>query len=132
MPLCVSEKIGVIPWSPLARGFLCGNRTKDDHSKQETTRAKSDKFAHDMYFQDCDWQIVDQVKQVAANKKVNEAQVSLAWLLGKPGVTSAIIGATKMYHLEDAVRSLSVKLTPEEVKQLETPYQPHRVLGNLS
>jgi len=132
MPLCVSENIGVIPWSPLARGFLCGNRKKEEHSQQETTRAKSDKFAHDMYYQECDWKIVDQVKLIAENKKVTPAQVSLSWLLGKPGVTSAIIGATKLSHLEDAVRSLSVKLTPEEVKQLETPYQPHRVLGNLS
>ncbi len=129
-PLCREEGIGLIPWSPLARGFLAGNRTRE--SWGATTRAKSDDFAHDMYYEDSDFEVVKRVTEVAKKLGVPNAQVAIAWLLQQPGVTAPIVGATKMQHLEDAVAALSVKLTEEELKSLAEPYKPHPVLGNLS
>ncbi len=127
LPLCRSEGIGVIPWSPLARGFLAGNRSRQDRG--ETTRAKSDEFAHSLYYQDRDFEVVDRVREVASTHGVPPAQVALAWMLAKPGITAPIIGATKPHHLEDAVKALELKLAREEVARLEEPYQPHPVLG---
>ena len=118
-PLCREEGIGLIPWSPLARGFLAGNRSKE--SWGATTRAKSDDFAHNMYYQDSDFEVVGRVTQIAAARGVPNAQVAIAWLLQQPGVTAPIVGATKMQHLEDAVAALSVKLTAEELKTLAEP-----------
>ena len=129
-PLCREEGIGLIPWSPLARGFLAGNRTRE--SWGATTRAKSDDFAHDMYYADSDFEVVARVTEIAARRGVPNAQVAIAWLLQQPGVTAPIIGATKMQHLEDAVAALAVKLTEDEVKAIVEPYKPHPVLGNLS
>ena len=129
-PLCREEGIGLIPWSPLARGFLAGNRTRE--SWGATTRAKSDDFAHDMYYQDSDFEVVKRVTEVAKKRGVPNAQVAIAWLLQQPGVTAPIVGATKMQHLEDAVAALSVKLIEEELTSLDEPYKPHPVLGNLS
>jgi aryl-alcohol dehydrogenase (NADP+) len=129
-PLCIDQGVGLIPWSPLARGFLVGNRTKQDWG--ETTRAKSDAFAHDMYYQDSDFEVVAKVTEVAKKRGVPNAQVALAWLLQQRGVTAPIVGATKMQHLEDAVAAVGVKLTPEELAALAAPYKPHPVLGNLS
>lgn len=128
MPLCREEGIGVIPWSPLARGFLAGNRTKKDFG--ETSRAKTDDFAHRMYYDDSDFEIVDRVSQIAKRRGVSNAQVALAWLLAQPGVTAPIVGASKMIHLEDAVASIGLKLDDAERKQLEEAYRPHRVLGH--
>jgi aryl-alcohol dehydrogenase (NADP+) len=128
MPLCVSEAIGVIPWSPLARGFLTGNRSPEEWG--ETIRAKTDDFAHRLYYQDTDFEVVKRVVQLAERKGVKPAQVALAWLLHKPGITSPIIGASKMQHLEDAVEALDVSLTDDELATLEEPYQPHPVLGH--
>jgi len=128
MPLCREEGIGVIPWSPLARGFLAGNRRKEDLG--ETVRAKTDEFAHKLYYQDSDFTVVERVSQIAGKRGISNAQVALAWLLQQPGVTAPIVGASKMRHLEDAVAALSVKLDDRELKALAEPYQPHAVLGH--
>ena len=128
IPLCREEGIGVIPWSPLARGFLMGNRRAEDFG--ETVRAKTDDFAQKLYYQPDDFAVVDRVTAVAQRRGVSNAQVALAWLLARPGVTAPIVGASKMQHLEDAVAALSLKLEPAEMHELEEPYRPHRVLGH--
>ena len=128
MPLCQAEGIGVVPWSPLARGFLTGNRTTQEWG--ETIRAKTDGFAQDMYYQPTDFQIVDRLHELADKKGVSNAQLALAWLLHKPGVTAPIIGASKMKHLEEAVAALEITLSSEEMAHLEALYQPHPVLGH--
>src|ERR671932_124148 len=128
LPLCRAEGIGVIPWSPLARGFLAGNRQKE--TKGETTRAKTDDFAHQLYYQDSDFQVVDRVVELAQKRGIAPAQIALAWLLHQPGVTAPIIGASKMNHLEDALAALEIELTDEECQGLEEFYQPHPVLGH--
>ncbi|QAT85344.1 aldo/keto reductase family oxidoreductase [Corallococcus coralloides] len=128
LPLCEAEGVGVIPWSPLARGLLAGSRKSLD-DKEATTRAGSDTLSPMLYNQPGDWDVVEAVKQVAEARKAPPAQVALAWLLSKPVVTAPIIGATKPEHLEDAVKAVSLKLTPEEVKALEAPYKPHAVRG---
>lgn len=128
MPLCRAEGVGVIPWSPLARGFLAGNRSREDTGS--TTRAKSDDFARGLYYQEMDFQVVDRVVEIAGQRGVAPAQIALAWLLHQEGVTAPIIGASKMPHLEQAVAALEIDL-PEEVRAyLEEPYQPHPVLGH--
>src|SRR6516162_4137020 len=127
-PLCREEGIGLIPWSPLARGFLAGNRRQTDRG--ETTRSKSDEFAHRLYYQESDFQVVDRVTQIAKKRDVNNVQVALAWILQQPGLTAPIIGATKAHHLDDAVKALELKLEPEELKALEEPYRPHPILGH--
>ena len=128
MPLCRTEGIGVIPWSPLARGFLSGNRTRQEWG--DTTRAKTDDFAHDMYYQESDFTVVERVIELAESKGVTPSQIALAWLLHQPGVTSPIIGASKMNHLEENVAALDIELSPQELETLEEPYQPHPVLGH--
>jgi len=128
LPLCREEGIGVIPWSPLARGFLAGNRRKED--KGETIRAKTDDFAHKLYYQDSDFTVVERLSAIAERRGVPNAQIALAWLLQRPGVTAPIVGASKMKHLEDAIAALDLRLDPEEIKSLEEPYQPHKVLGH--
>jgi aryl-alcohol dehydrogenase (NADP+) len=131
MPLCRAEGIGVIPWSPLARGFLTGKRKRgDDQERGDTVRAKSDGFAHEMYYQEEDFQVVDRVIEIAGRHGVPPARVALAWLLAQPGVTAPIVGATRMEHLEDAIQALAVTLSEEEKKALEAPYRPHPVLGH--
>jgi aryl-alcohol dehydrogenase (NADP+) len=126
--LCVEEGIGLIPWSPLARGFLAGNRSKDKGG--ETTRAKSDNFAHDMYYRENDFATLAEVEKLAEARGVAPAQIALAWMLHKPNVAAPIIGATKMPHLEQAVAALDIDLSAEEIETLEAPYQPHPVLGH--
>jgi aryl-alcohol dehydrogenase (NADP+) len=127
-PLCRDQGIGLIPWSPLARGFVSGNRRRED--KGETTRAKSDDFAHRLYYQDSDFAVVDRITEVAGRRGVSNAQVALAWLRQQPGVTAPIVGASRMQHLEDAVASLDVALEPAELATLNEPYRPHPVLGH--
>src|SRR6185312_5795577 len=127
-PLCIDEGVGIIPWSPLARGFLTGNRDKKDFG--ETTRAKTDKVAQDLYYDDSDFTVVDRVTEIAQRRGVPNAQVALAWLLHQPGLTAPIIGASKPHHLDDAIAALSLKLDSEELKALEEPYRPHPVLGH--
>jgi aryl-alcohol dehydrogenase-like predicted oxidoreductase len=126
LPFCADQKIAVIPWSPLARGLLTAKRTKD---RNETDRAKTDEFGKKLYGADGDFEIVNKVSDIAWNRGIPNAQVALAWMLGKPVVTAPIIGASKPGHLEDAVGALSVKLSDEEIRELEVLYQPHPVLG---
>jgi aryl-alcohol dehydrogenase (NADP+) len=127
-PLCRDEGVGLIPWSPLARGFLAGNRRRGDYG--ETSRAKTDDFAHKLYYNDGDFAVVDRVGQTAQQRGVSHAQVALAWLLHQPGVTAPIIGASKPLQLEDALAALELRLSEEERQSLEEPYQPHPVLGH--
>ena len=128
LPLCREEGIGVIPWSPLARGFLAGNRRAQDFG--ETTRARSDDYAHNMYYQPSDFAVVDRVSQIAGQRSIPNAQVALAWVLQQTGVTAPIIGASKMKHLDDALAALNVRLDADELRALTEPYQPHKVLGH--
>ncbi len=133
-PLCIDQGVGLIPWSPLARGFVAGNRSKADINKEisgetsATKRAKSDDKSHRSYYADSDFEIVERLKIEAEKKQVKPAQLALAWILSKPGVTAPIIGASKMYQLEEAVQATTIKLSDEEIKNLEELYQPHRVL----
>jgi 1-deoxyxylulose-5-phosphate synthase len=127
IPLCADQSVGVIPWSPMARGRL--TRPWDDRAT--TDRAETDEFGKTLYArtEQADRSVVDRVGEVAAARGLSRAQVALAWMLGKPAITAPIIGATKPHHLEDAVAALSIKLTDEEVARLEEPYVPHPVLG---
>lgn len=128
IPLCLDQGVGLIPWSPLARGFLAGNRTRQDYG--ETSRAKTDDYAHRLYYNEGDFAVVDRVSQIAQRRGVKNAQIALAWILGRPGLTAPIIGASRREHLDDALAALSITLTAEEVASLEEPYQPHPVLGH--
>ena len=127
-PLCRDEGIGLLPWSPLARGFLAGNRRPGDRG--DTSRAKTDDFAHTLYYTDADFAVVERVSQVAKLRGVSNAQVALAWLMQQPGVTAPIVGASKPHHLDDAIAAASLKLEPADIKLLEEPYRPHPVLGH--
>jgi len=128
IPFCIDQGIGLIPWSPLARGFVMGNRHKEDRG--DTTRAKTDEYAQKLYYQDSDFTIVDHITEIAKQRGVSNAQIALAWVLAQPGITAPIIGASKMEQLEDLVKALDVKLAPEEIKALSDPYQPHAILGH--
>jgi aryl-alcohol dehydrogenase-like predicted oxidoreductase len=121
--LCLDQGVGVLPWSPLARGLLAGGRDRG------TTRAGSDRYAGELY-DDGDLEVVDAVKAIADARGLPPAQIALAWLLGRPGVTAPIVGATKLGHLEDAVAAVGVALSEEEVRRLEAPYRPHPVRGH--
>ena len=125
MPLCEAEGVGVVPWSPLARGRL----TRD--WSETTNRLETDEFGKTLYAatEDADRRIIARVAEVAAARGVLRAQVALAWLLQKPFITAPIVGASKLHHLDDAVAALSLKLTPEEIASLEEPYVPHSVVG---
>jgi aryl-alcohol dehydrogenase-like predicted oxidoreductase len=127
IPQCVDMGVGCIPWSPLARGFLVGNRSRE--GQRHTTRANNDPFADAMYVES-DFDVVDSLVEVARAKDVAPARVALAWLLHKPGVTAPIVGATKLHHLDDAIGAVDVSLTDEEIKRLEAAYVPHSVLGH--
>ena len=127
-PLCREEGIGVAPWSPLARGFLAGNRRRGERGV--TTRDQSDQMAHDFYFTDTDFEIVERVVELAGKKGVKPALIALAWLLHQPGITAPVIGASKMYQLEEAAGALDIDLSPEECGFLEELYLPRAVLGH--
>ena len=128
IPQCIDGGIAVIPWSPLARGLLAGNRTKE--GERLTTRADTDRFADALYDPEVDFAVVDAVTAVAAERGVPSAQVALAWLLHKPGVTAPIVGATKVEHVEDALAAAELQLGEDEIARLEAPYLPHRVAGH--
>jgi len=128
IPLCIDRGIGVIPWSPLARGFLAGNRTRQQRGT--TQRAQTDEFAHQMYYTDSDFDVVDRVIELAKRRGVTPAQIALAWILHKPGVTAPIIGASKMEQFEQSLAALDVTLDATEMQFLEEPYKPHAVLGH--
>ncbi|MDX1993663.1 MAG: aldo/keto reductase [bacterium] len=127
-PYCRATGVGIIPWSPLARGFLAGNRTRDKGG--DTVRSRSDPLAHNYYYADTDFTIVERVVELANQFGARPAQVALAWMLHKPGITSPIIGASKPQHLEDSTAALSIQLTPEQIASLEAPYQPKAILGH--
>ena len=127
IPLCLDQKIAVIPWSPLARGLLTGKRSME---RNETTRAKTDEFGKKLYT-DSDFEIVNRLTEVSTQRGLPNAQVALAWMLSKPAITAPIIGASKPGHLEDAVAALSVKLTQNEINSLEELYRVHPVLGHV-
>ncbi|UJR33402.1 hypothetical protein I4U23_020848 [Adineta vaga] len=135
-PLCLDQGVGLIPWSPLARGFLTGNRSKSDINKENrektsaTKRAETDAIGHNLYYADSDFEIVERLKIVAEKKQVKPAQLALAWILSKSGVCAPVVGATKMYQLEEAVAATQIKLSDEEIKNLEELYQPHRIVGH--
>ena len=128
IPLCREQGIGIIPWSPMARGFLAGNRSRDKSG--ETARSKSDAFAHQLYYSESDWKVLDAVLSVADRRGKTPAQISLAWMLNKPEITAPIIGASKMPHLDQAIEALEITLSEEEMQELEAPYQPHPILGH--
>jgi 1-deoxyxylulose-5-phosphate synthase len=128
IPLCIDQGIAVLPWSPLARGLLAGNRTRT--GERLTTRAGTDAFGDSLYVPEVDFDVVDRVSDVAAERNVPSAQVALAWLLGRPGVTAPIVGATKVGHLDDALAAEQLELTPDEVARLEEPYVPHAISGH--
>jgi aryl-alcohol dehydrogenase-like predicted oxidoreductase len=129
IPLCLDQGVGVIPFSPLARGLLAGTRDRD--GERHTVRAGSDSLI-DRRYGGADFDVVDVVRAIATERGLAPAQIALAWLLGKPGVTAPIVGATKSRHLDDAVAAVDVKLSDEEVARLEAPYQPHPVIGLIA
>ncbi len=124
LPLCRDEGIGVIPWSPLARGFVMGARRRDDGGA--TVRARSDDYGHSVYCQPSDFDMVNRITEVARNRGVSNARIALAWVAQQPGVTAPIFGASKPGHLEDDVAALDIKLDDSELNALAEPYQPHR------
>ncbi|MET0391228.1 MAG: aldo/keto reductase [Polyangiales bacterium] len=127
-PLCLEEGLGLIPWSPLARGFLIGNRKPGGGG--DTTRSNDDEFADRLYYKESDFRVVEAVSALAKRRDANNAQIALAWLLHQKGVTAPIIGATKLQHLDDAVRAVDIKLDDAELQALEAAYEPHPVLGH--
>jgi aryl-alcohol dehydrogenase-like predicted oxidoreductase len=129
IPLCLDQGVGCIPWSPLARGVLAGNRSRE--GGRHTTRSSTDPFTDYLYAQPTDFDVVDAVGQIAAGRGVPPAQVALAWLLAKPGVTAPIVGSTRKRHLKDALAAEELSLTEDEIAQLEKPYVPHPVLGHF-
>ncbi|HEV3131716.1 MAG TPA: aldo/keto reductase [Acidimicrobiales bacterium] len=129
IPQCIDQGVGIIPWSPLARGVLAGNRTRE--GARNTTRSDTDGFTDYLYSQPTDFDVVERVAEVAAERHVPPAQVALAWLLQRPGVTAPIVGATKLGHLVDALAAEQLELSDEEVARLEEPYVPHPVLGHF-
>jgi aryl-alcohol dehydrogenase (NADP+) len=128
IPYCIDQGVGLIPWSPQARGFFAGNRRREGGG--ETTRANSDDYADRLYFREGDFDVADRVQEVAQKRGLTGPQIALAWLLNKSHITAPIIGATKMEHLEQAIAALDISLSEDEVKSLEEPYQPHPVLGH--
>src|SRR6516225_3814892 len=129
IPLCLDQGVGCIPWSPLARGVLAGNRSRD--GERRTTRAETDAFTDYLYDQPTDFDVVDAAAEVAAEREVPPAQVALAWLLAKPGVSAPIVGSTKKQHLKDALAAEELELSADEVARLEKPYVTHPVLGHF-
>ncbi len=128
IPQCLDQGVGVIPWSPLARGILAGNRTRE--GERRTARANSDAFADSLYKPDVDFAVVDRATEVAEQRGVPSAQIALSWLLHKPGVTAPIVGATKLAHIEDALAAEELELSAEEIARLEEPYVPHAIAGH--
>ncbi len=127
VPQCIDQGVGVIPWSPLARGVLAGNRGRA--GEKRTARAQSDSFGDSLY-SEADFDVVERADEVAARRGVPTAQVSLAWLISRPGVTAPIVGATKLGHLQDALAAEALTLSDEEVQALEEPYVPHAIAGH--
>jgi len=130
-PYCRATGVGLLPWSPLARGFLAGNRARDDAASGATPRAQTDDIAQKYYYRDADYAVVEVLTAVAQARGLSNATVAYAWLLGRPGVSAPIVGPSRVEQLEQAVAALDVQLSAEEVAALEAPYQPHPVLGHV-
>jgi aryl-alcohol dehydrogenase (NADP+) len=130
IPLCRDMGVALIPWSPLARGFLVGNRTPQDEASGSTPRAKTDAFARQLYYREQDFAVVDRLSEVSAARGESNARMAYAWLLHQPGLTAPIVGASKIGYIEDAVAATQMTLSPEEIRQLQEPYTPHPVLGH--
>ena len=133
LPLCRAEGIGVIPWSPLARGFLAGNRARsaaDADRGGATLRAQTDEYARDLYYAESDFRVVERLVELARRRGAAPAQIALAWMLRQPGVTAPIVGTTKLEHLDTLVAALDIALDDDECRLLEEPYVPHPVLGH--
>lgn len=128
-PLCAAEGIGLLPWSPLARGYLAGARRSLD-DRASTQRAKTDEYGHSLYTNPADWEIVEAVQAVAAERGVTAAEISLAWLLSKPAVTAPIVGTTRASHLDSAIAAVELELGADEIARLEAPYRPHPIAGH--
>jgi aryl-alcohol dehydrogenase (NADP+) len=128
IPLCIDQGIGLIPWSPLARGFFAGDRKRGGGG--ETVRSNTDPFGNSLYFREEDFTVAEGVADMAKARGVSSSQIALAWVLSKPYVSAPIIGATKMDHLEQAIASLEIRLSEEDLKKLEEAYRPHPVLGH--
>jgi aryl-alcohol dehydrogenase (NADP+) len=128
IPLCIDQGIGIIPWSPMARGFFAGNRRRGGGG--ETARAKADPFADRLYFREEDFTVAERAREIAKARNASGPQIALAWILSKPYITAPIIGASKMEHLDQALAALEIKLEAEEIKRLEELYQPHPILGH--
>jgi aryl-alcohol dehydrogenase (NADP+) len=128
IPFCVDQGVGLIPWSPMARGFFAGNRKRGGGG--ETTRSNTDPFANQLYFRESDFTVAERVQEIAKEHDASGPQIALAWMLHKPHISAPIIGASKMEHLDQAIAALDVKLSADEIKRLEEPYQPHPVLGH--
>jgi 1-deoxyxylulose-5-phosphate synthase len=128
IPFCREEGIGLIPWSPLARGFLAGDRAPD--SPHPTPRARTDAFAKRLYYTEDDFRVAEAAARVAARRGITPSQAALAWILQVPGITAPIVGTTRLAHLEEAVAALEIELSPEDVAEMEAPYRPHPVLGH--
>jgi aryl-alcohol dehydrogenase (NADP+) len=130
IPYCCASGVGILPWSPLARGFLAGNRGKQDKSTGATSRAQTDEIAQKYYYEDSDFSVVSALTALAQERGVTNATLAYAWLLAKSGVSAPIVGASKLWQIEEAVRALDVSLSAEELTRLEAPYRPHPVLGH--
>ena len=129
IPLCIDQGVGLIPWSPLARGFLAGNRKRE--GKGDTRRAQEDGFADDYYFREEDWDVLDALLAVSNELGRKPAQVALAWILSVPGVDAAIVGATKLEQMEELAAAVDIELADEHIEKLEAAYKPHPVLGHV-
>ncbi|MDX1389813.1 MAG: aldo/keto reductase, partial [Acidobacteriota bacterium] len=128
IPLCLDQGVGLLPWSPLARGFLTGSHTREN--PRPTKRAQSDEYADRMYFRDEDFDVVDALLEVARARGEKPSAIALAWLLSVPGVVAPIVGATRHDYIDDAVRAVEIELTEDEIEKLESPYRPHPILGH--
>lgn len=128
-PLCDAEGVGLLPWSPLARGLLAGARRSLD-DRDSTERARTDEYGHSLYTEGSDWDVVEAVKAVAGTRGVAPAEIALAWLLSKPAVAAPIVGTTRASHLDAAISAVELELSAEEIARVEAPYKPHRVLGH--
>ncbi len=128
IPFCLDQGVGLVPWSPLARGFLTGSRTRE--GGKPTARAQADDFADKLYFRPEDWDVLEAVLSLARSRGLKPSQVAMAWILSRPGVAAPIIGATKVAHLDEAATALEVRLSEDEIAGLEAPYKPHVVLGH--
>jgi len=128
IPLCLDQGVALIPWSPLARGFLTGSRSRED--RKATPRAASDEYADRMYYQEDDFAVLDRLLEVSRDLGRKPAEVALAWLLSAPGVTAPIVGSTRVEHLDQAAAALEIRLSPEDIARLEAPYRPHGVVGH--